>query len=397
MLFMLGLLSALVMIKNSKPHEDSIETEINYEDYYSEYVLTSANVSLKKLENDEYIETGEIMKDVYLELADYNNEEYFKLKNMDYYVHYQDVKKTEKMAKETYYKDYIYFNENVVSDHMRFYKDEKLVFEIHDKLSLPILIKDTEKLYVLYNDDIYYVLKSETDIVENHNTDKAILTDLPVFMYHFFFSSELGEKAKDGNYLDIKTFREHVKYLTDNNYKTLRMNEVEMYVDGKINLPQKSAVLTMDDGHESVFTHVYPVMEEYKNINITLFFITYWSTKESVEYYKKENVEIHSHSEDMHRGGCPTKHGGLIQCIDYNAGILDLTTSRDKLGEAFVFCYPFGDYNDHAFKLLTDSGYRLAFTVEEGYVKKGMNKLALPRVRIGTGTNLNSFISKLKN
>ncbi len=51
------------------------------------------------------------------------------------------------------------------------------------------------------------------------------------------------------------------------------MNELEMYIDQKIQLPQKSVVITFDDGTRADVAKKY--VDEYK-INATLFLITSW-------------------------------------------------------------------------------------------------------------------------
>lgn len=63
--------------------------------------------------------------------------------------------------------------------------------------------------------------------------------------------------------------------------------------------------------------------------------------------------------------------------------------------EVPVFCYPFGHYNDTAKQVLKDIGYKVAFTTKGGRVKKGMDSLELPRVRILRDDSLTSFISKV--
>ncbi|UKI27645.1 MAG: polysaccharide deacetylase family protein [Bacilli bacterium] len=57
------------------------------------------------------------------------------------------------------------------------------------------------------------------------------------------------------------------------------MKELEMYIDKKLQLPQKSVVITFDDGGRAEVAKKY--VDEYK-INATLFLITSWFKKRTI-------------------------------------------------------------------------------------------------------------------
>ena len=71
---------------------------------------------------------------------------------------------------------------------------------------------------------------------------------------------------------------------------TLKMKEVEMYVDGKIRLP-KSVLITIDDGGKT--KDGIDLLTEYK-MYATIFLVTSWFDPK--DYYKTEFIELHSHS-----------------------------------------------------------------------------------------------------
>ena len=222
---------------------------------------------------------------------------------------------------------------------------------------------------------------------------------LPVLMYHFFYSKDdpnYAGKTPDNNVLMIEKFREQMNYLKEENYYFPTWDEVEAYIDGKIELPEKSVVLTDDDGNHTFFALAVPVTEELQ-IPITSFVITSWYEERLDEKY--EYVDYESHSDDMHKSGASGK--GAMVNWNYNDIVNDLQSSKNKIenhtGEkCTVFCYPFGHYNDTAIKALTDTGYKLAFTVEGGRVKKGADKYKLPRVRINGNTSITEFKNSVK-
>ncbi len=222
---------------------------------------------------------------------------------------------------------------------------------------------------------------------------------LPVLMYHFFYSKDdpnYAGKTPDNNLLMIEKFSEQMQYLVDNNYYYPTWQEVIDYVDGKIELPERSVVLTDDDGNHTFFALAVPVVEE-KKIPITSFVIT--GTYEDRLQEKYEYVNYQSHSDDMHKAGGNGK--GAIVNWSLDKISQDLNTSKSKIelatgNKCNVFCYPFGHYNATAEEALSNTGFDLAFTVEGGRVKKGANKLELPRVRINGNITTNQFKESVK-
>ena len=221
---------------------------------------------------------------------------------------------------------------------------------------------------------------------------------VPVLMYHYFYDDENGETGEDANYLAVSMFKKQLDYFKENNYYFPSMKELALYVDGKLELPKNSVIITMDDGAESNYRLAYPLAVQYK-IPMVMFVVTSWTdlTQPLQQEMKNTGYMIfQSHTHDMHQGGCAgMKHGALIQCIDYQAGVNDMKTSKELLGNGDSMAYPCGDYNDQALNILTEAGFTLGFTVDFGKVHKGDNKLALPRVRVSDGNSLEYFIGCL--
>lgn len=212
---------------------------------------------------------------------------------------------------------------------------------------------------------------------------------LPVLMYHFFYDKNVSS-GKDNNYMEISDFEDQIKYLTDNNFYFPTWQEVEDYIDGKINLPSKSVVITVDDGDDSFFELAVPIIQKY-NAKATSFVITSWYGYRANN--KQANISYQSHSDCMHEGA---NGKGVMLSWSYDKILEDVKQSSQTLGGSTVFCYPFGHYNDLDKRVLKDAGYRLAFTTEGGRVYKGSDKFALPRVRMSKGVSLSTFASMVQ-
>jgi peptidoglycan/xylan/chitin deacetylase (PgdA/CDA1 family) len=235
-----------------------------------------------------------------------------------------------------------------------------------------------------------------TDSSSNTNSTNKLNTKvrgIPVLMYHFFYDASKGQSGRDNNWMEISSFEEQMKYLSDNNYYFPSWEEVEKFIDGKGKLPEKSVVITIDDGDQTFIDLAIPVIEKY-NVKATSFVVTSWNGTWLPKTYKSSHMDFQSHSHDSHRAGANGK-GRLIN-MSYEEAVQDVTKSKTIIGNCKVFCYPFGHYNDTSIQALKDSGYTLAFTTKEGRVYPGANKFALPRIRMSKGVSLNSFIEKVK-
>ena len=231
----------------------------------------------------------------------------------------------------------------------------------------------------------------EVEILEKPKTTNT--SGVPVLMYHFFFDKN-KETKNDGNWMEIHAFEEQMKYLSDNNYYQPTWEELIDYIDGRTTLPDKSVIVTADDGNPSFFELAIPVCQKY-NIRCTSFIVSSWTHGDWIaSTYKNKGIDFQSHTYDMHKGGCPENHGGLFNCISHDAGVEDMKKSKtdlEQVNKVYVVAYPFGDVNQNVKTITKDAGYSLGFTTQYGKVRPGMDKLELPRIRVNGPGSLNSF------
>lgn len=368
---------------------------------YSDYVEINDGSSLYIKEEDKYQKINTIHGKIQLSL-DSNYEvidEYFKVLNSDYYVKYNEVigieGLTPKSGEYRYYKNYIVYNENVVlNSGAKLYVDDINYYEVNEG-SYPIIIKDINRYGIEYNNSLVYVNSEDVSIVTpNHNTDLSHTDGLSVLNYHYVVSgsNENGEldECRQSICITDTMFDSHVKYLKDNGYYGVSMRDLELFIDGKIQLPEKSVSLTFDDGWYVART--ISTLEKYQILG-TLFLI---GSLASPTDYTSNYLEVHSHTWDMHTiGHCPSSIGrGGILCLDENTILEDLKKSRESLNNTTYFCYPFYDYNNRAIELLKQAGFTMAFAGElrDSTVKVGADKYKIPRYVIVSTTTMNQFI-----
>ena len=173
------------------------------------------------------------------------------------------------------------------------------------------------------------------------------------------------------------------------------MNELELYLDGKIQVPKKSIVITLDDGKYA--TNAIKIVEKYK-VYATYFIITgRYDVPPKSEYMKYESHTDNLHNNYKCSGG---NQGGELLCASEEKILKDLKTSQERLGGgSFAMAYPFFDFNERAIKLLRQAGFRLAFIGQydtNGYSTPKTDRMKLRRKTIFSSDPLSTFVSYLK-
>ncbi len=392
---------------NDNSHFRNNNSVTKISDHYNEFVKTNKEA---KLYNNKYEEIGTVGKNVELSLAKEKiskDTKYFKVTTFDedYYIEYQNVDKINKLTETNdRYKNYIVFNENVITNNKTSFYDEdnNLVYTFNKSYDLPIIIKDDNRYGVDYNNNLLYIKKEDVkETKANNNTDKKNSSGIAVLNYHAFYDENNADEKKECT-TEIchskKQFKSHLDLIKEKNMLTLQMKEVEMYIDGKIQLP-KSVLITIDDGPKTKIA--VDLLTEYK-MYATIFLVTSWFDEK--EYYKTDYIELHSHTHNMHDGGqCPGGQGGGIKCLPEEEIQKDLKQSREDLDGSTVFCYPFYEYNDYSIQMLKKAGFTMAFIGEsnnsDNLIHVGSDKFRLRRFVIVTYTtinDLNNYFDQIK-
>lgn len=225
----------------------------------------------------------------------------------------------------------------------------------------------------------------EPEYVERFRNYDGVKADfVPVLMYHFFYDANTEEPTKGANSHSIQSVRAQLQWFWEHEYVTLTMDELYEWLCGNIELPAKCVLLTSDDGKDNFFELLQPELHKYGYV-ATSFVITAW--RKNLDYkLTLPNVELHSHTDNMHKGkvktgGVPTNRG-MMQGVSVEAGVNDLTESSRKLGGSRYFAYPYGTYGGNSKEILRQAGFRLAFTTTPGVVRRGDDPLQLNRLRI---------------
>lgn len=209
------------------------------------------------------------------------------------------------------------------------------------------------------------------------------VTNVAVLMYHYFCTDEDLRKGglKNGGTVSVDEFEADLKYFKENGIRTITSSELIQFWNGEIDLPEKCVMITIDDGHYSVYKYVRSLLETYNckaNVAVIGEFASkrsiyrsenpqknYWMTWEEIsELAKLDCFEFGSHSNFMHNATDGGRYGTRIMEgeseADYrNALLNDNLPLNAKLLDACgysptFFAYPYNDPCDPSRSIMVD-------------------------------------------
>lgn len=391
--FLLGISFGIYKVidnhKLAKQKEQEKEIITSIKSHYNKYVKVSKDTDLLEKDGSNYKKIGVAYQNVQFQLEDSDitvNTKYFKIKDLDYYVSYQDVEKDDTEKDNERYKKYLPFNINVITkDSFTLYDDDNKAFEINKEMEFPVIINNyNNKYYVEYNNQLLAIKKDDVNkTVEKENTSKKNQSKITTLAYHRIYDTD--EKCTDVYVCTKKeTFDKQMKYLVDNNYLTLTMNELYMYLKGNLQI-EKGVVITLDDGY--LYKSADEVLDKY-HLNGTMFVIS-GDFKEYDAFKNLKAIDIQSHTHSLHKNYACTggNQGGAILCAGKDKIVADLKKSIEALDiEPIALAYPFYDYNEVAISALVEVGFKMAFVGRAGVMGRATPKITnlykIPRMTV---------------
>jgi peptidoglycan/xylan/chitin deacetylase (PgdA/CDA1 family) len=190
---------------------------------------------------------------------------------------------------------------------------------------------------------------------------------VPVLVYGNFSKSR-GDK----NAVAEDLFEAQMKYLHDNGYHVIVLDQLLDFIEYKKALPEKSVAITIDNGWRTTFDIAYPILKKY-NFKATLFVFTdFIGAKKALDW--EQLLEL---SKDGFEIECQTKTNRDLTKPDkedsfktyYRTLEKELSYPKQLLQEKIkkecnYLAYPYGSNNSFIMALAQKYGYRGAFTVQ---------------------------------
>lgn len=220
---------------------------------------------------------------------------------------------------------------------------------------------------------------------------------VPVLCYHRF-----GVEVADSMTIKNSAFAEQLAWLKTNGYTVIPLDSAMQYMQGKIkSIPVKSVVITVDDGHKSVYSDMAPLVKKYK-IPVTLFvypsaisnakYAMSWEQLRELEKTGNFNVESHTYWHPNFK-----KEKKKLSPEEY-AKFVDkqLGGAKKKLEERMgheikYLAWVFGIYDDALLLDAKKTGYTAAFTIDRQHASSGDPVMAQGRYMVVSKHDIKAF------
>ena len=232
-----------------------------------------------------------------------------------------------------------------------------------------------------------------------------ITSSIPILTWHRISKREIkNQYYKNDIWVnDLEIFEQQLKYLYDNNYRTLSMDEFYNWYIGKIEYDKKTVVITIDDGNIETYYNALPIIKKY-NFKATAFIVgnrvkesVNWTNEVKSEYITKElinkirkeypKLEIQSHTYSMH-----TRVNDKFKAEIMSKKEVEKDFEQMEKYNVKYIAYPFGYYNEIFKTVAKEKGYKLGFIFGKySKTNRSDDPFEIHRLKVDGSMDLNYF------
>lgn len=215
-----------------------------------------------------------------------------------------------------------------------------------------------------------------------------------VLVQNIYYHSLRKDNGRGYNYISLKKFEEHLKYIKYHKYKTINFSDL-LYPHRN----QKCLLISFDDGYENIYKMAFQLMKKY-NINFNIFLETgainnkegYLTWTQIKQMLKSNLLELGAHTFSHKDARYINERDFYKEFKQSNQIILNETGEVVK-----DFCFPYGAYNKRVIKKLEQYQYYDRLYTSDGIkIKKSHNLFVIGRVGISNEDSIDDFSEKVK-
>ncbi len=222
---------------------------------------------------------------------------------------------------------------------------------------------------------------------------------VPILAYHCF-----SEDRPDKMTVSAGEFERQMRYMKENGYRTISLEELLDFMEFKAPVPERSFLVTIDDGWESSYRIAFPILRKY---GFTAAYFVHtdfiggkgrglsWS---QLKEMSDRGFEIQNHTRS-HRNLTVVGKGETYE--QYLQAAIEEILDAEEVIERHIgmkpryFAYPYGETNDLVTSVIKKLGYRAAFTVERGSAPFFENRYKIRRSVIYGDYDLTEFANNI--
>ncbi|NQX57512.1 polysaccharide deacetylase family protein [Paenibacillus qinlingensis] len=242
------------------------------------------------------------------------------------------------------------------------------------------------------------ILFAKNDVPKkNYYKDKVI-----VLLYHDV-RKQVPSGGSVSTTISSEQLREHLMMFKDKGFHIIQMEEFVQYMLKGKRIPANAVVLTFDDGYESFYEEVLPILQEFK-VTASNFVVGISSDLfdpeakphmnwDQMRQLQAKGMGLYNHTYNLHHT-VPSDPSGFLKpalttrkYMEQN-GVLetdtqyrkrifsDITLMQKRLQQELgvrpsLLAFPYGAYDDTVLQEAHRAGIELFFSIEEGMNVKG--------------------------
>lgn len=220
---------------------------------------------------------------------------------------------------------------------------------------------------------------------------KEIVLDVPILMYHYVEDvTDMRDTLRQSMATRPVFFEAQLAYLKNDGYTSITPSDLKDALAGKGRIPEKSVILTFDDGYRDFYTDAFPILKKYNMKSINYIIVNHIGrsgnlTEEMIrEMLSSGLVEI----------GCHTLDHDYLPKDPPAKAQKQIVDCKKQLEERFgvsvkSFAYPGGYYNGEIINMVKEAGFETAVDTIAGVMHSLSDIYTLKRLRTG---NLNPTV-----
>ncbi len=238
---------------------------------------------------------------------------------------------------------------------------------------------------------------SESIQTTAENSPKTFVK-IPVLIYHHIGDLPIeADAVRKSLTVSVENFELQVAWLKSQGFKTILLNDLLAYKNGKFVLPEKPIIFTFDDGYEDALENASKILSKYGfkgSFGIITQFpgissgTNSYASWQQVKLAKEQGMEIVSHTQD-HFDGTNSKYSDSFILRNLSDSRKDIKTNLTT--DTKILIYPFGRFNERYIELAKQAGFEIGLTTKEGKVIFLDNLMKIPRLRVSPSLDLEQF------
>ncbi len=233
------------------------------------------------------------------------------------------------------------------------------------------------------------------------------MRSITVLMYH-----HVSPIAGDMVTVHPSHFEAQMAYIKNQGYRTIHCKELLDFMNGRVELPARTLMITFDDGFLDNYIFAFPILKTYGH-KATIFAVTGWiesaSQKPSLSFEyipiphreavtkiregeargimvtwdqvremeasRLVRIESHTHEHIKYTSG---RSKELEEDLQRSKNLIEFNLNRS----CEFLCWPWGDFDQQKIDLAKEIGYQAMFTTYRGINVPGGDPLRIKRISV---------------